>query len=165
MSKNEVVDLNKLVELAQENTIGIQGMRGVLALHESRIAQVEATQNAQEHRITTFEQNERIDRISQRRMHNAVHARCYFLLDIKREGGHVVQESMGVYKEYFKAFASKCYTDAKNRSRMGDPYSETKKRDYTEVMQYIEGWEPEISYDGLTGTKAYMKYLNELRTS
>lgn len=165
MSGNNLVSVEQLLTIAQQNTYSIQGLNSILTAHESRLSQVEVVQNEQAQRITAFEQNERIDRTDQRRMRNAVHARCYFLLDIKHEGGHVARESMSDYKEYFGAFTKKCYMDAKSHSRMGDPYSETRKRDCEETMQYIESWQPEISYEGMTGTKAYIKYLDDLRTS
>lgn len=47
----------------------------------------------------------------------------------------------------------------------GEPYYETTVRDYEDVMKYIESWVPECSYDGYTGTKAYIKYLNEMRNA
>ena len=165
MSENKVVNIEQLFAVAQQNTYSIQGLNNILTAHESRLSQIEVAQNEQAQRITAFEQNERIDRTDQRRMRNAVHARCYFLLGIKHEGGHVAKESMSIYKGYFGAFTRKCYSDAKSHSRMGDPFSETKKRHCEEAMQYIENWQPEISYEGLTGTKAYMKYLDDLLLS
>lgn len=163
MSENNLVSIEQLLTVAQQNTFSIQGLSNLLNAHESRISQMEVAQNAQEQRITAFEQNERINRTDQRRMKYAVHSRCYHLLNIEREHGHVLKESMETYRKYFGAFTKKCYVDAKNYSRMGDPYTETAKRDYNEVIEYIENWSPEISYDGLTGAKAYIKYLDELR--
>ena len=34
-----------------------------------------------------------------------------------------------------------------------------------ELINDIKSWVPECSYDGYTGTKAYIKYLNEMRNA
>ena len=131
--------------------------------HENRLAKLELAQNEHETRITNFEENERIDGVDARRMLRAIHARCDHLLGIKRENGLVKRECMATDKKYSAAFKRRCYHDAKVHSRMGNDYRETKKRDLEEVMDYIENWKPEVAYEGLTGEKAYTKYLSGSR--
>lgn len=161
MSENKLVSIEQLFSIAQQNTFSIQGLSNLLNSHESRLAKIETAQAEHENRITTFEENERIDGVDARRLNRAVHARCDYLLGIKKENGLVTKECLAKDKKYSASFRRRCYVDAKAHSRMANDYRETKKRDLNEVMEYIENWQPEVGYEGLTGAKAYIRYLDD----
>lgn len=161
MSENKLVSIEQLLVVAQQNTFSIQGLNNLLNAHESRLAKIESAQAEHENRITTFEENERIDSVDARRLNRAIHARCDYLLGIKRENGLVKKECLAKDKKYSGKFCRRCYVDAKAHSRMPNDYRETKKRDLAEVMEYIENWQPEVGYEGMTGAKAYIRYLDD----
>ena len=108
---------------------------------------------------------ERISVSDSRRLKQAVHARCFYVLGILHSNGVVAEESIADYKHYFGKFCSRCYTDARAKSRLGTPYYDTRKQDYEEVMNYIKSWEPEVQFDGKTGTEAYKAYLDRMSES
>lgn len=158
---NELMSINDVFAVAQQNTFSIQGIANLLKGHEDRIIKIEASLTEHANRITSFEENERIDGVDARRIKMAIASRCDFLLNICRVNGVPTKESISKDKQFSGNFRRRAYIDCKNRSRMAADYRETKKRDLDEVMDYIERWQPEMTYEGLTGAKAYMRYLQD----
>ena len=99
MSENKLVSIEQLFSIAQQNTFSIQGLSNLLNSHESRLAKIETAQAEHENRITTFEENERIDGVDARWLNRAVHARCDYLLGIKKENGLVTKECLAKDKK------------------------------------------------------------------
>lgn len=159
MSENKVLNINELYALAQQNTFSIQGITNLLKGHEDRLSKVEAAVSGNTAKITSFEENERIDAVDWKRVKRAINSRCDYLLEIVRENGLPIKECIKDDKRFSSRFRRRAYVDCKAHSRMGQDYRETKKRDLPEVMEYIERWEPEVAYEGLTGAKAYKRYL------
>ena len=161
--------LQNIVNQTALNTRSISQQLGIIASAVTDLkAHADQTDQKIEdmgNRMTGWEERERINRAQQRRMKHAVVERVNRILGIKVVNGVVAKESLKIAKTYRSAFIRRCYIDAKNKSRMGEPYYETTVRDYEDVMKYIESWVPECSYDGYTGTKAYIKYLNEMRNA
>lgn len=156
---NELMTVNDVFALAQQNTFSNQGITNLLKGHEDRISKMESVLTDHANRITSFEENERIDGVDARRIKMAIATRCDYLLGIHRIEGLPTKESLPTDKRFSSRFRRRAYTDCKSHSRMATDYRETKKRDLDELMDYIEGWQPEVSYEGLTGTKAYIRYL------
>lgn len=153
---NEIIPINELVKVAQSNAMSINGISeqmGIVAHkltdHDQKLAQL-----ADELTIVKAEQT--ISRAQCRRIRRAVMSRVNEVLKIKYEGGKVADESIATDVLYRGGFISRCYTDAKNHSKMGESYTETLKVDFGEVMDYIEAWEPEVE----GSTEGYKHYLD-----
>ena len=142
------------------NTLGKQMgvITGQLSEFNGRLSNIEG-------RMQTYEDRIRVDRDQARRLRSAIHARVNELLGIHHEGGVVAQESLFNDKYYKGGFISRCYTDARNHSRLGTPYTETFVKDYQETLDYISKWDPEMSFNGVSGTEGYKKYLDERRNA
>ena len=153
---NEIIPISELVKVAQSNAMSINGISeqmGIVAHkltdHDKKIAQL-----ADE--LTVVKAEQTITRAQCRRIRKAIMNRVNSVLKIKFEGGKVADESIATDVLYRGGFISRCYTDAKNHSKMGESYTETLKVDFGEVMDYIEAWEPEVE----GGTSGYMHYLD-----
>ena len=123
-----------------------------------------------------IEQGQRIDRIEERqdkidaevtitrnqssRIRSAIYGRVAQLLKLEYDGGKVADSSVEADARYRGGFISRCYTDARHKSKLGTPYYATLRRDFDEVFDYIRSWEPEVS----GGTDGYKRYL-DLRRS
>lgn len=152
-------DLMKAIQLTAMNVNGISEQMGLMLskvnANTERITDLE-------NRITAHEHTETINRAQCRRIRKAVMSRVNELLRIKFDGGKVAEESIETDVLYRGGFVSRCYTDAKNHSKMGESYTETLKTDFGEVMDYIESWTPEV--DGSTdGYKHYLDIRREER--
>lgn len=65
---------------------------------------------------------------------------------------------IGFMELYRGAFISRLYYDAKKNGIMPDSYLNTPRRDFNDVMEYIEFWRPEVE----GGAQGYMDYLDTL---
>lgn len=159
--------LQNIVNQTAINTRSISQQLGIIASAVTDLkAHADQTDQKIEdmgNRMTGWEQRERVTPSEANRIKTAVKAKCYSLLGIEHEGGVISEEDIQIYKQYFGKFCSRCYTDARNKSRLGTPYYDTRKQDFEETMKYIENWEPEVSFGGFTGTVAYKMYLNSLQ--
>lgn len=151
-----------LNEIVQQTAFNVQAMTESLGLitskmkdHENRIISIEQRTEANEMRMQNFEDNERISRSQAMRMKEAIKQRVADLLGIKWEKG-VIIEGLHNYKHYFAGFIRKAWSDAKHDSRCEQAYTDTRKRDYDEVMKYIREWEP------TAGVEGHMEYLDQL---
>lgn len=149
-------DGSDLLKLAQLNTMNINGLSQQMGLVNDRMDEIVRRMDGHDNRMMTLEHNTTINRADSRRIKKSVMARVNYLLKIKFEGGKVADESIADDVRYRGPFVSRCYTDAKNHSKMGDSYPETLKVDFNEVLEYIESWVPEV--DG--GVEGYKRYLD-----
>lgn len=160
--KTEKFDIEKVVT---QTALNLRSMENLLQATADNVASLEGRTSAIEERMSGYEGRERIDRNRADRLKLAVKEKVNSVLGIKTDGRVTAKESMATAKKYRSAFLRRCYLDARSKSRMGTPYYETYSRDYDEVMRYIENWEPEVSYNGKTGTSAYIEYLDDLRNA
>lgn len=104
-------------------------------------------------RIENVEHNLILTPAQRKRMPKAVKARVFSVLKITGEyhGRKFVPDSdcKHDYKTYYSEFVRLLYVDAKSCSKMGDPYADTLRVDYDEVMEYIEAWYPSQGVEGL----------------
>ena len=153
IKKSESNDLMKMVQLTAMNVNSISEQMGLVLTkvnnHDDRIV-------ALEDRMTTHERTETINRAQQRRIRKSVVDRVNKLLGIEYEGGKVADRCVKTDVLYRGGFISRCYTDAKNHSKMGGSYTETLKVDFDAVLEYIDSWKPEV--DG--GVDGYIHYLD-----
>ena len=109
-------------------------------------------------RMQSYEDSVRVSRTQAQNIRNSIHARAAELLGIVYKDG-VITDKVGLYndKYYRSGFISRCYVDARKQSRLGTPYTETLKRDYEEVLKFINEWDPP------TGKEGYKAYLDARR--
>lgn len=145
---------NKTNDLVAQMAYSVQTLAesmGVLSNkiknHEERITNQEVKTDALETRMTNFEDNERISRSQAQRMKIAVKERIGELLGIEWEKRTVVR-GLGNYKKYYGGFIRRLWSDVKLDSYCPESYTDTRKRDYEEVMKYIREWEPKAGVDG-----------------
>lgn len=149
-------DGSDLLRLAQLNTMNINGLSQQMGLVNDRMDEIVRRMDGHDNDIATLKSNTTINRAESRRIQKSVRSRVNYLLKIKFDGGKVADESIADDVLYRGGFISRCYTDAKNHSKMGDSYPETLKADFAEVLEYIEAWVPEV--DG--GVEGYKRYLD-----
>lgn len=146
-------DIMQMMRLTATNINGLSQQMGIM---NARLDEQNKRLNGFEEDITTLKQETTITRAQGRRIRKAVMSRVNAVLKIEFEGGKVADSSIADDVRYRGPFVSRCYTDAKNHSKMGESYTETLKVDFSEVMDYIEAWEPEVE----GGTDGYKRYLD-----
>lgn len=97
-----------------------------------------------------------VTRFQANRIQSAIYNRVAELLKLDFDGGKVANGSIEMEERYRGGFISRCYTDARRKSKLGTPYYATLRCDFKEVMEYIEAWEPEVK----GGRDGYMQYLD-----
>ena len=141
---------------------GIQGQSEQIGVMNSRLNKFSERMDGMCDDLETLKRETTITRPMCRRIRKAVMSQVNKVLKIKFDGGKVADESIETDVLYRGGFISRCYTDAKNHSKMGESYSETLKVDFDEVMEYIESWEPEVD-GGVDGYKHYLDIRREER--
>lgn len=157
---NEVMDGNEMMQLMQQATMNISSLGEQMGIIKRTVSDVSNRVVAMENRMQGYEDRLRLTRDQARRVNGAIHERVNYLLELKHEGGVVARECLSDDKKYRGKFISRCYHDTRTHSRLGTPYYETFQRDYDEVLEYIKYWEPEVDFEGLSGTEAYKRYLD-----
>jgi len=148
--------IGTLVRLAELNTAAINGLSNQMGLVNDRIDELSRKFDNHDGRLVVLEHNTIVNRAEKRQIRKAVMNRVNTLLGIEFEGGRVADGSVVIDQLYRGGFISRCYTDAKNHSKMGESYGETLKTDFNEVLEYIESWVPEVE----GGKEGYMHYLD-----
>lgn len=163
--EHEVVpsDSSDLLKVAQLNTMNINGLSKQMGLINDRMDELARRMDNHDNDIEVLKHNTTINRAESKRIRKSVMSRVNYLLKIKFEGGKVADESIADEVRYRGPFISRCYTDAKNHSKMGDSYPETLKTDFDEVLEYIETWVPEVD-GGVEGYKRYLDIRREERS-
>ena len=141
---------------------GIQGQSEQIGVMNSRLNKFSERMDGMCNDLETLKRETTITRPMCRRIRKAVMNQVNKVLKIEFDGGKVADECIETDVLYRGGFISRCYTDAKNHSKMGESYSETLKVDFDEVIQYIEAWEPEVD-GGVEGYKHYLDIRREER--
>lgn len=152
-----------LLKVAQLNTMNINGLSQQMGLLNDRMDEIVRRLDSHDNDLIIVKQNTTINRAESRRIKKAVMSRVNYLLKIKFDGGKVADESIADDVRYRGPFVSRCYSDAKNHSKMGESYPETLKVDFAEVLDYIEAWVPEVD-GGVDGYKHYIDIRREERS-
>lgn len=112
-------------------------------------------------RMQGYEDRIRVSRAEAQTIRRAIHARVVDLLGIEFQDGCVADWCIADDKKYRGGFISRCYHDAREYSHLGTPYYETYRKDYIDVLEYINTWVP---MRGVTGYKEYLdKRADEAR--
>jgi len=156
------MDMNALLKVTQNTAMSVSGLAEQMGLVVNRVNENTQRIVALEDRMTSHERTETINRAQARRIKKSVIERVNTLLGIKYEGGKVADECVKVDVLYRGGFISRCYTDAKNHSKMGGSYTETLKVDFDEVIEYIDAWKPEVE-GSIEGYKHYLDIRREER--
>lgn len=150
------VDMNGLLKVTQNTAMNVSSLSEQMGLVVNRVNENTRRIVDLEDRMNAHERTETINRSQARRIRKSVIERVNSLLGIKYEGGKVADDCVKMDMFYRGGFISRCYTDAKNHSKMGGSYTETLKVDFNEVIEYIDSWKPEVE----GGTEGYMHYLD-----
>ena len=153
---NDGMDMNALLKVTQNTVMTVSGLSEQMGLVVNRVNENTQRIISLEDRMTIHERTETINRAQQRRIRKSVFDRVNKLLGIEYEGGKVADRCVKTDVLYRGGFISRCYTDAKNHSKMGGSYTETLKVDFDAVLEYIDSWKPEV--DG--GVDGYIHYLD-----
>ncbi len=156
------MDMNALLKITQNTAMSVSGLAEQMGLVVNRVNENTKRIITLEDRMSRHERTETITRAECRRIRKAVMSRVNKVLEIEFEGGKVADDSIKTDVLYRGGFISRCYTDAKNHSKMGESYSETLKVDFDEVMKYIEAWKPEVEGE-VEGYKHYLDVRREER--
>lgn len=158
-------DFNKIMAQTMLNINAVSEQMGIVVTQVKAIRADQMETNNRltdlENRFNHHEETDRVTRDQARRIRAAIHARVNYVLGIEFQGGLVKKECLSIDKKYRGAFLGRCYSDARKYSSLGSPYSETCQKDYKAVIDYVENWEPECEYNGKTGTRAYIAYLDD----
>ncbi len=154
--------MKDMMDGIQTLVAGIQGQSEQIGVMNSRLNKFSERMDGMCDDLETLKRETTITRPMCRRIRKAVMSRVNKVLKIEFDGGKVADESIETDVLYRGGFISRCYTDAKNHSKMGESYSETLKVDFDEVMEYIESWKPEVDGD-VEGYKHYLDIRREER--
>ena len=154
--------MTDMMDGIQTLVAGIQGQSEQIGVMNSRLNKFSKRMDGMCNDLETLKRETTITRPMCRRIRKAVMNRVNSVLKIEFEGGHVADNSIKTDLLYRGGFISRCYTDAKNHSKMGESYSETLKVDFDEVIEYIESWHPEVE-GGVEGYKHYLDIRREER--
>jgi hypothetical protein len=161
MRKN-TVDMGQLLQITQNTAMSVSAQSKQMGLILSTVEDLRQDMDGMRNDLETLKRETTITRPMCRQIRKAVMRRVNELLEIEFDGGKVADGSIQTDVLYRGGFISRCYTDAKNHSKMGESYSETLKVDFDEVMKYIEAWVPEVG-DGTEGYKRYLDIRREER--
>ena len=169
---SEIIPIGDLLQITQNTAMSVSGLlqqvgivTAKLSEHEMKMNDLDAHYDQRfkiiERRVSVREQKEILDNSQRRHIRQAVRNRVYALLGVEFEDGKMTAESRRDSEPYRHGFFRKCYTDAKNHSRMAEEFADTLSIDYDEVMGYIKAWVPE-QY-GVEGYKEHLDGLREAR--
>lgn len=160
MTKRNTDDtLEKLMALNLQTAGNINALSNQLGIVSNKVDALGVEVSLVKDRMQTFEDTIRVTRAQADAIKRAIHSRVCLILGIEYKDGVVVGEKIRIDKYYRPGFISKLYSDARRFSELGTPYYETFRRDYGAVLDYINGWLPQVGVEG------YMLYLDERRRS
>lgn len=153
---------NDLLQMMQLAAANINGLSKQMGLVNARIDEHSKRIDRVEERVDKVESELTVNRAQANRLQSAIHQRVTDVLKLEFDGGKVADGSIKTDKRYRGGFISRCYTDARRKSKLGTPYYATLRCDFHEVMDYIKAWEPEVS-GGVDGYKHYLDIRREER--
>jgi hypothetical protein len=155
--RNTDEKLEKLMELNLQTAGNVNAISQQLGIISNKVDALGVEVSMVKDRMQTYEDTIRVSRAQADTIRRAIHARVCEILGIRYKDGVVVNEMIGIDKYYRPGFISKLYSDARKYSELGTPYYETFRKDYGAVLDYINGWLPQVGLEG------YMRYLDERR--
>lgn len=146
-------ETNELMEISRNMLAGINSLGEQMGIVNNRLGKLESKTSNIEDRMNRYENELRVTRPQADSIRRAIHSRACDVLDIKYKDGVVADDSIRSDTVYKPGFISKIYSDARKFSLLGTPYYETARKDYGAVLDYINGWLPQV---GVEGYKSYL---------
>ena len=159
---NETFDMDQLLQITQNTAMSVNAQSKQMGLILGTVEDLKQDVNSIKDEMSILKQETAVTRAQANRIQSSIHARVVELLKLDFDGGKVADGSIGTDERYRGGFISRCYTDARRRSKLGTPYYATLRCDFKEVMEYIEAWVPEVS-GGIDGYKRYLDIRREER--
>ena len=159
---NETVNMSQLLQITQNTAMSVNAQSKQMGLILGTVEDLKQDVGAIKEEISVLKHETTVTRFQANRIQSAIHNRVAELLKLEFDGGKVADESITTDSKYRGGFISRCYTDARRKSKLGTPYYATLRCDFNEVMEYIEAWEPEVS-GGKDGYKHYLDIRREER--
>jgi len=153
-------EMNELMQISRNMLAGINSLGEQMGIVNTRIGNLEVKTAQIERRMDTYENDLRVTRPQADAIRRAIHAKACEVLDIKYKDGIPTSDSIEADTLYRPGFISKIYSDARKFSCLGTPYYDTLRKDYGTVLNYINGWAPQV---GIPGYKAYLDERRRLR--
>lgn len=133
--------------------------------NSENFAKVNESIDNQDRRIGLLENNTKLDYYQTNNIRHAVQNRIDKLLGIKRSNGVVEKSCVEDDTRYRKAFSQAAYRECRYNTKLRRPIAETPAKEYDEIIEYINNWNPAFSYDGITGVNAIKRYADDRRKS
>lgn len=147
---------NDLMQLAKVQLASINGLSEQMGLMNARMNKFETRLDDIQESVDGVKAEITVTRSQANRLRRSIHERVATVLKLEREGGRVADSSIHDDVAYRKAFISRLYFDAREKSKLGTPYYDTLRADFAETMDYITSWFPEVE----GGTDGYKRYLD-----
>ena len=143
-------DRSVLAEVGRQ----VSALRAQLSPLTAQYTAILTRQQEMEDRMEHYEDTQRLTRSQCSSVQRAIYRRCAELLGIEHDDfGRVSRNCLERDIAYRGGFIQALYRDCKRDGCMAQPYSETYRKDYQTVMQYIAEWVPS---EGVTGLKSYI---------
>ena len=153
---NELVDMSQLLQITKNTAMNINGLSQQMGLINARMNTFNDRLDSIQESVDGVKAEITVTRSQANRLRRSIHERVAVVLKLKREGGRVADCSIHDDTAYRKAFISRLYFDAREKSKLGTPYYDTLRADFAETMDYINAWFPEVE----GGTEGYKRYLD-----
>ena len=153
---SELVDMSQLLQITQNTAMNINGLSQQMGLINARMNKFNERLDSIQESVDGVKAEITVTRSQANRLRRSIHERVAVVLKLKREGGRVADCSIHDDTAYRKAFISRLYFDAREKSKLGTPYYDTLRADFAETMDYINAWFPEVE----GGTEGYKRYLD-----
>lgn len=161
---NEIINMDQLLQITQNTAMSVSAQSKQMGLILGNINDLKQDVSAIKDEMEVLKHETTVTRHQACRLQNAIHQRVAMLLGLQFDGGRVSDESIGTDKRYRGGFISRCYMDARRKSKLGTPYYATLRCDFQDTLDYIEAWEPEVE-GGVEGYKDYLDMRRDERES
>lgn len=155
----EIINMDQLLQITQNTAMSVSAQSKQMGLILGNINDLKQDVSAIKDEMEVLKHETTVTRNQANRLQTAIHQRVNLVLGIQFSGGKVANEFIDVDKKYRGGFISRCYWDARRKSRLGTPYYTTLRCDFQETLDYIEAWEPEVE----GGVEGYKDYLDDRR--
>ena len=159
---SDTIDMSQLLQITQNTAMSVNAQSKQMGLVLGTVEDLKQDVGEIKTELDVLKHETVVTRFQANRIQAAIHGRVAELLKLEFDGGKVADSSVGTDKKYRGGFISRCYTDARRKSKLGTPYYATLRCDFNEVIEYIEAWEPEVS-GGVDGYKHYLDIRREER--
>ena len=159
---NETFDMNQLLQITQNTAMSVNAQSKQMGLILGTVEELKQDVGEIKNEMEVLKHETTVTRFQANRIQSAIHTRVAEILKLEFDGGKVADGSIKTDAKYRGGFISRCYTDARRKSKLGTPYYATLRCDFNEVIEYVAAWVPEVS-GGVDGYKRYLDIRREER--